>query len=128
LPGRRLLTLAAREGRTVLTREATLARARSTTRVLVVEADRFRDQLREVDRSVPLGGRETRQPRCGDCNAVLEPISREALPGGVPPYVLATQGDFRRCPRCRRIFWRATHWRRMEAEIEALSLSRPPGV
>src|SRR5262249_2728993 len=44
LPGRRLITLAAREGRVVLTRDRALERVRSPVEVVLIESDRFRDQ------------------------------------------------------------------------------------
>ncbi|MBM4267317.1 MAG: hypothetical protein FJ144_12030 [Deltaproteobacteria bacterium] len=127
LPGRRLLTLAAREGRVVLTRDRRLARVGARVPVLVIASDRFRDQLREVDRVYPLGGVRGRAPRCGDCNVAIESLDPAAVPASVPEYVRDTQSEFWRCPRCRRTFWAATHRERMAAEVAALSL-RTPGA
>jgi uncharacterized protein len=125
LPGRRLLTLAAREGRIVLTRDRRLPRVGARVPIVLLASDRFRDQLREVDRMHPLGGVEGRTPRCGDCNVVIESIAPAALPAGVPPYVRETQTAFYRCRRCRRVFWPATHRERMVTEIRGLSLRAP---
>lgn len=126
LPGARLLTFAAREDRIVLTRDARLRCPRGRARVVRIASDRFRDQLRELDRLFPLGGMELRAARCVECNLELEPLARDRLPASVPLHVRATQHDFKRCGRCRRVYWPATHRTHMEAEIAALALS-PPG-
>jgi len=126
LPGRRLLTLAAREGRVLLTRDRRLGRARTPVEVVCIAPDRFREQLRELDRCHALAPSATRPSRCIECNAAVEPVARESLPASVPEYVRTTQSEFRRCPRCARIYWRATHWQRMCAEIERLGLRTPP--
>jgi uncharacterized protein with PIN domain len=128
LPSARLLTLAAREGRVLVTRDAKLARARAGVAIVHIVSDHFREQLRELDRRYPLGGIERREPRCAACNVMLEPVVVGTLPASVPEYVRRTQSDFRRCPRCRRIYWPATHRAHMDAEICALALTLPGGV
>jgi len=125
LPGRRLLTVAAREDRIVLTRDARLRCPRGRTRVLRIASDRFRDQLRELDRAVPLGGVGARPSRCVECNLEVEALDPGEVPDSVPEYVRATQREFQRCPRCRRIYWPATHRARMDAEIAGLGLTAP---
>jgi uncharacterized protein with PIN domain len=125
LPGSRLLTLAAREGRIVLTRDARLRCPRGRTRVLRIRSDRFRDQLRELDREVPLGGVGERPSRCVECNVEVQLLAPGDVPPSVPEYVRATQHEFQRCPRCRRVYWPATHRTRMDEEIARLRLTAP---
>ncbi|MBY0276037.1 Mut7-C RNAse domain-containing protein [Candidatus Binatia bacterium] len=125
LPGDRLLTLAAREDRIVVTRDGRLRDPRGRARVIRITSAGFRDQLRELDRVLPLGGMDARPQRCVECNEAVLPVALADVPESVPAYVRATQTDFRRCPRCRRIFWPATHRTRMESEIEALGLTSP---
>lgn len=127
LPGNRLLTLAAREERIVLTRDARLRDPRGRARVIRISSAGFRDQLRELDRVLPLGGVDARPQRCVDCNEAVVPLPAAEVPPTVPEYVRATQTDFRRCPHCRRVFWPATHRTRMDVEIAALNLT-PPGA
>jgi uncharacterized protein with PIN domain len=125
LPGSRLLTLAAREDRIVLTRDGRLSCPRGRARVIQIRSDGFRDQLRELDRVLPLGGVAERTPRCLACNVAVEPVALERVPLEVPEYVRATQHDFRRCPRCHKIYWPATHRAHMDDEIAALGLTMP---
>lgn len=125
LPGEHLLTLAAREERIVVTRDARLRDPRGRARVIRVTSADFRDQLRELDRVLPLGGVDTRPQRCVECNEAVLPLAPGEVPESVPEYVRTTQTDFRRCPRCRRVFWPATHRARMDSEIAALQLTPP---
>ena len=72
LPGDRLLTLAAREDRVLLTRDGRLRDPRGRARVVRIHSEQFREQLRELDRVLPLGGVETRPQRCVECNEVVQ--------------------------------------------------------
>lgn len=57
-----------------------------------------------------LGSRPSRiLSRCLICNTPLEEITPGEAAGSVPEYVLITQGEFRRCPTCERVFWPGTH-------------------
>jgi uncharacterized protein with PIN domain len=106
-PDARLLGLALREDRRLLTRDAALAR-RARAIGFLVRAERLDDQLREVATGCALtGGRPLR--RCLECNAVLAPVPPAAVRDLVPPYTLATQGEFWRCPGCHRVFWPGSH-------------------
>lgn len=125
LPAERLLTFAAREERIVLTRDARLRCPRGRARVVRIASDRFRDQLRELDRTFPLGGVDARPARCVECNVELETLAPDRIPASVPAYVRATQQDFKRCTRCRRVYWPATHRARIDAELAGLALSLP---
>lgn len=108
----RLETLAAREGRVLLTRTPARQRTPERARTLVLEASGFREQLREIDAAHPLGGWEARARRCLSCNVVLEP-----------------RGDGTwRCLRCRRTLTAGGHDLRMEKLLGGLSLRRPDGV
>jgi uncharacterized protein with PIN domain len=49
---------------------------------------------------------------------VLEPVSPEDVAERVPPYVLRTQREFRRCPSCGRVYWPGTHVDEMREQLE----------
>ncbi len=96
------------EGRLLLTRDRGLA-ARRGLRVLLITSEDLEAQLYQVLETVGYPDAET-PPRCMTCNVPLERISRDEAAPYVPPYVARTQTRFRRCPRCGRITWPATHW------------------
>ena len=121
LGGRALVECARRERRLLLTRDTRLLRDPELPPHVFITSDHFRDQLRQLAAVVALGGGFL--CRCLDCNAPLEDVAPEAAAPHVPPYVRASQARFRRCPRCRRIYWPATHRTHMREELSRLGLA-----
>lgn len=119
LSGYGLSRAARREGRLILTRDRALA-AKNPPEYLLIESDRFRDQLRQVVRACRLEPLKEAFTRCVECNSLLEPIAGGAVKEKVPPYVLSTQKKFSLCPTCRRIYWPATHQQKMLEELKGL--------
>ncbi|MGH7896576.1 MAG: Mut7-C RNAse domain-containing protein [Candidatus Binatia bacterium] len=118
--GRGLLAAARSEGRIVLTRDRRLARRPGMPPCLLVEDDHFRDQLRQVVSEFAIDPRATLFRRCVECNAELDDIGSAEAAGRVPEFVLATQTRYRRCPRCRHLYWEATHVDRVRRELERI--------
>lgn len=121
LHGPVLVATARREGRVIVTRDTRLARRRDLPPTIFIAHDRFRDQLLEVARAVPLAP-EGFCTRCLDCNVLLEETTREAVGERIPAHVLATEARVWTCPSCRRVFWAATHIARMRDEMAKLGI------
>ncbi len=116
--GRALIRHARNDGRTIVTRDRRLLRERNAPPMLFIESDRFRDQLRQVVSAYNLDPLAHIFTRCSRCNEPVVPISKEAVRGQVPEYVFTTQERFVRCPRCRRIYWPATHYERVRDDLQ----------
>jgi uncharacterized protein with PIN domain len=118
-----LVRLARAEDRVLLTRDRELARRRGV-RVLLVKSENLDSQVDQVlshhnlepDRSFS---------RCPVCNELLERIDREAVLSRVPAYVAQTQETFRVCSACQRVYWRGTHWQRMDERLNELTGQKP---
>ena len=123
--GNGLLAAARREHRIVLTRDRRLARRSDMPPFLVVEDDQFREQLRQVIAAFGIDPRAELFRRCVDCNGELLEVPREEAAAHVPEFVAATQKRFRRCPRCRHLYWDATHVERVRGELERMGLGGP---
>lgn len=111
------------EGRIILTRDTGLAR-RPGVRTLLITGQTLEDQLAQVLREL----RPEAPPpfsRCALCNIPLLELPKDEARTRVPPFVLATQEDFKLCPQCGRIYWRGTHWQRMNQLLTRLAI-RPP--
>src|SRR5262249_10319703 len=121
-----LIARCRREGRTLLTRDTRLAQRRAWRqrgmRVLLVTSQTPAEQVAQVMREAPLPALHSAAllSRCLECNEPLRPADPAGLQGKVPPYVLQTQQRFSGCPSCGRIYWRATHVRRMKEQVERL--------
>lgn len=118
-----LLALAEQEKRVLLTRDQRLTTAPAVrhgrVRLLLVHSQHLAGQLEEV-LAWPGLGQPNPFSRCILCNTLLVPASPEAVATHAPPYVLRTQQAFRQCPTCLRLYWRGSHWLRMERLLKSL--------
>jgi len=126
LSARALVRHARDEGRIILTRDRRLRRVSEPPPMLFIISDHFRDQLRQVVDAFQLDPFSRTFTRCARCNVLVLPIDKAAVADRVPPYVLATQERFVHCPRCRRIYWPATHSDHLQAELRALGFAPRP--
>ena len=59
--------------------------------------------------------------RCMACNALLADISTDRVRDLIPPRIAVLHDEFRQCPDCGRIYWKGSHYRRMESWILELA-------
>lgn len=121
LTGYGLIHAARAEGRIILTRDRRL-KQKQPPPFLLISSDHYRDQLSQVIGEFSLDVGDNVFKRCLTCNARLEPRAKETIEAMVPPYVYSTQETFSWCPRCRKVYWPATHHQRMVAELKELGV------
>jgi uncharacterized protein with PIN domain len=121
----RLVDMAMKEGRVVVTRDTQIAKRRVATngslRVILTRDDDPRRQLLQVMKELSLDCRQTQFTRCLECNRRLKPRSKEEVKDLVPPYVFSTQAQYMQCPSCNRVYWQGTHWQRMKNDLEEIT-------
>jgi hypothetical protein len=109
-----LVELAQDEGRILLTRDTRLVERRAARHALLVESPYLEPQLRQLARWGGTGFLAPDLcPRCPECNEPTLPAEKETVEDRVPLFVMRTQARFRACPRCQRVYWKATHVRGM---------------
>lgn len=112
------------EDRLLLTRDRRLVERRGLAgRHLLIDSEVVDEQVRQVLSALGL------EPSAGDlftrclrCNTPLEPVDAASARRLVPPFVARTQQRFRRCPGCRRLYWRGTHARRMRRRLARMGV------
>jgi uncharacterized protein with PIN domain len=110
----RLLALAREEGRTLVTRDAALAR-RADDAVLLETTDAA-EQLRELDAAGVDLTLADEPGRCGACNG---PLERAEPP--TPAYAPDPEEERTwRCADCGQCFWKGSHWERVAETLESL--------
>ena len=128
----RILSLAAAEGRAVVTRDRELA-ARATRReavpdgTLLSERDVL-DQLRELDAAGFRIELAAEPARCGSCNGPVERVGGAGVDERVtdadrPDYVPDDVGADRpgwRCRECGQWFWKGSHWADVASRLDGL--------
>lgn len=105
------------EGRVVLTRDRALPEEWRLPRVVVLESESLREQLRELARVFPMRGGKLFS-RCSHCNAPLQDVAVERVAERVPPRVLERQASFRRCAACNRVYWEGSHVARIRHALD----------
>lgn len=111
------------DGRIVVTRNGRIG-ASCLFRVVRLTSHELNAQLQQLMRELGLMIRSgCALTRCDQCNVRVEPVEKSAVAGRVPPYVFQTQPVFHECPRCRRIYWMATHVERIARRFERLGKS-----
>lgn len=60
-------------------------------------------------------GLPVRELRCMACGGALVDVPREDVEKEVPPNAYRACNEFFRCAMCQRLYWRGTHWARIEA-------------
>lgn len=122
-----LIRIALRESRILLTRDTGIIKRRVVTigkvKAILIKSDKIQQQLQQVVQELNLDLDIVPFSRCMECNETLVAREKEEVCNLVPPYVFKTQDHFVQCPGCQRIYWRGTHWQRMQQEIEYMKNS-----
>ena len=78
------------------------------------------EQLREVVQRFDLAKRIVPFHRCLRCNHVLEPASKESVLDRLEPLTKVYFDEFMLCPDCKRIYWKGSHFERMQGIVEKI--------
>lgn len=81
------------------------------------------EQLAEVIERFNLRKRITPFHRCVHCNHPLEPVSKEAILDRLEPLTKQYFDEFHICPACKQIYWKGSHYDRMQGLIEQIAKS-----
>jgi uncharacterized protein with PIN domain len=82
-----------------------------------VRALKAEEQLREVFGRLGIADRARPFTRCLHDNAPLRAVAKEAVIARLPPMVAASQDEFSTCGLCGRVYWKGSHWQRMNAVL-----------
>jgi uncharacterized protein len=63
------------------------------------------------------------EPRCMTCGGVLAEVPKASVEGRVPPRTYAWIEEYFECTRCKKLFWRGTHWLRISSALERAQLN-----
>ncbi len=78
-------------------------------------------QLPEVVERFDLAKRIVPFHRCPRCNHPLEPVAKEVVFERLEPLTKLYFDEFQICPACKQIYWKGSHYERMQDLIEQLT-------
>jgi len=108
------------EERILLTRDRNLLKRRAVEHGYCLRETRPRRQLLEVLERFDLLGSLAAFTRCLRCNGLLEPVAKERIAGRLLPETREHHQEFSQCASCGQVYWRGSHYRRMQQFIESL--------
>ncbi len=112
-----LAGLAATEDRILLSRDRALLDRANVTESYKVQARDPEERLEEVVNRFDLQSMLRPFTRCMVCNTIFEPIDKDAARERVPPRSAEAFDEFFYCPSCDRVFWKGSHYDRMQRLI-----------
>lgn len=115
-----LARISAEQARVLLTRDVGLLKRGNVTWGAFVRATSPTEQIVEIGRRYGLQHAAAPFTRCLGCNGALVAVAKADVEAELPPRVRERHDEFRRCAQCGRLYWRGTHYQRMEQAIAAL--------
>lgn len=113
-----LLRRAKEEDRMLLTRDTLLIKRRGIKNYVFINDNEPYKQLRQIITALKLKkSDEMLLTRCIYCNEELISVQKEDVEGIVPEYVYENHDSFNQCRECRKIYWRGTHFKRIENRL-----------
>jgi hypothetical protein len=105
------------EGRCLLTADRKIIEHKAARgRVLMLPHGSLDAQVKVLGMHFPMDWTGRAFSRCLLDNALLSPVSEQALPS-VPQDVRQSGEAIMQCPSCQRIYWRGSHYRRMMGRL-----------
>ncbi|GAB4477477.1 MAG: Mut7-C RNAse domain-containing protein [Anaerolineales bacterium] len=122
-----LARIACTEGRVLLTRDHRLLMRTCIQQGYWLRSKIPRQQLVEVLRRWNLAPLARPFRRCLHCNGLLQEVSKELILDQLQPLTRQYYDDFRRCADCGQIYWKGSHYERMQPwMVSVLNAARLP--
>lgn len=112
--------LAASDSRAVLTRDRGLLKRSAVTHGYLVRSSAPRQQVVEVLRRFDLFDSTSLLRRCLRCNELLRSAGKEEVLDRLLPKTRRHYDEFSLCPTCGRVYWRGSHYERMNQFLRAI--------
>jgi len=115
-----IVTTAVKEARIILTRDRQLLKHSAVTHGYWVRSTQPLEQAREVVRRFDLSSQVQPFRRCLSCNGLLSPVDKQDVLPRIPPKTALWQDDYYVCADCNKLFWRGTHFPKLQSMIECV--------
>jgi uncharacterized protein with PIN domain len=109
-----IAALSSSGNRIVLTRDRDLLIRKEIKFGCYVRALKAEDQAQQVFARYQLSTQARPFSLCLACNTVLRSVAKSKVASGLPPRVRDLHQEFSCCDLCGRVYWKGSHWRRMD--------------
>jgi uncharacterized protein len=115
-----IVKLSLKERRAILTKDRGILKRNEVTHGYWVRATKAETQAKEVLERFDLQKEIKEFTRCIECNQLLRPVKKELIISQLPPKVAQSRNKFMRCPSCKKIYWKGSHYQRMFSFIKRM--------
>ena len=115
-----IISIARKEKRIILTRDKLLLKSKEVSHGYFVRSIEKHEQLREVVKKFDLYSQFKSFTRCMTCNTILVKVDKEEIRNKVDKDIFRIFNEFFYCKHCDKVFWKGSHFMRMEAYIREL--------
>jgi uncharacterized protein len=116
-PDETIRKIAGQESRIILTRDKDLLNHKDVTHGYYVRAVHPKDQLAEIIVKFDLYSQASPFTLCLNCNQPLINLEKEKIRAEVDSDTFRIFSEFYRCPECRKIYWKGSHYEHMKEFI-----------
>jgi uncharacterized protein with PIN domain len=120
-----LARISSSEGRILLTRDRGLLKRSIVTHGYCLRTTNPRQQLIEVLRRFDLFASVKPFQRCLHCNGLLQPVDKTAISQRLLPKTRQYYDEFHCCRVCDRIYWKGSHYQRMQQFVDSVLQLKP---
>jgi uncharacterized protein with PIN domain len=118
-----IIRLALKEKRIILTRDRGILKTGRVSHGFWIRSNQADSQIAEVLNRFQLYAQIKAFHRCTVCNGIVRRIDKETIRDRLLPRTVKYYDEFYRCTECDRIYWKGSHYRKMEVYIQRLSES-----
>ena len=122
-----LAQVASQDSRTLLTRDRHLLMRSAVKFGYCIRHLEPRQQLFEVVRHFDLVEKIRPFQRCLRCNSPLQKVSKEEVWERLEPLTRQYYDEFHLCPACQQVYWKGSHYQRMQSLLDQVIRSAHPG-
>jgi uncharacterized protein with PIN domain len=122
----RIIDVALAQGRIILTRDRTMLKSKRVTHGYLVRNTDPAEQVLEVIDRLDLRGSVAPFTRCTVCNGEIVAETLEAGRAEAPERVREWCDEYFRCRGCGKLYWRGTHFTRLEDFVSSVVSGRTP--
>ncbi len=115
-----IISVARKEKRIILTRDKLLLKSKEVRHGYFVRSIEKHEQLREVVKKFDLNSQFKSFTRCMTCNTIFIKADKEEIQNKVDKDIFKIFNEFFYCKQCDKVFWKGSHFKRMEAYIREL--------
>lgn len=117
-----IIKISLEQKRTILTRDVALLKNSEVTHGYWIRSKEPQEQLIEIIKRLDLSKSIIPFYRCSECNGIIKEVSKELILDKLQAGTKKYFNRFFQCNSCSKVYWRGSHYKKMERFIENLKL------